>query len=103
MQKGIPVFLLVFILLGCATRVKNYPYRPTLPPQEESLSQELRRIWGQGLKAAEGLGRKGFARTLGRLFPGGDPYQETAREELRQVGRERKESIRKLRKQQQYQ
>lgn len=101
------VLLLLCFLSGCVTRVERRPYYPYAAPEEESLSQELRRVFGWDRKPGSGATQEPFykrfskriTRTVGGLF-----YEETSTrmpgEELRQqVEREQAESIRELRKQ----
>jgi len=101
------VFVLSCFLSGCVTRIERHPYHPYATPEEESLSQELRRVFGwdsqPGLRTRQEPFYKRFAkritRTVGGLFHE-EAAARTPGEELRQrVEREQAEAIRELREQ----
>jgi hypothetical protein len=104
---ALAVLLLVSFLLGCVTRIERRPYHPYAAPEEESLSQELRRVLGWDRKAGLRTGQEPFyqrfakraARTVGGLFQEKAPARTAGEELRRQVEKEQAEAIRELREQ----
>ncbi len=106
-KGALAAFLLFCFLSGCVTKTEQRPYRPYTVPKEESLSQELRRVFGweskPRVRASQEPFYKRFAKSITRMV--GGPFHEEAstglpREALRQqVEREQAEAIRKLKEQ----
>ena len=106
--KGALAVLLLFCFLsGCVTTTERRPYHPYAVPKEESLSQELRRVFGWDSKPRARAGQEPFykrftkslTRMVGGLFHEEASIRTPGQELRRQVEREQAEAIRKLKEQ----
>ncbi len=106
-RYALVIFLLFGLLSGCVTRTEQRPYRPYAAPKQESLSQEVRRVFGWESKPVSRTRQEPFykrfaqrvTQTVGGLF-GKEAPARTPKEKLqRQIQQEQAEAIRKLREQ----